>query len=87
MTVDALNPGPEGNYPHFPRDAMGHPAWSDAPTGLPVVNGGAPMPRGIQGLKDPGRPGRLVTIDVTPRHANGEPINPPVIPPRAADAT
>ncbi|MFG2906223.1 hypothetical protein ACGF13_14285 [Kitasatospora sp. NPDC048286] len=84
MVVDALDPGPDGTYPYFPRDAKGRPIWSDAPTGLPPVNGGAPMPRGVQYMRDPRRPGRLLAIDVTPRKPDGSPINPPVIPPGTA---
>lgn len=83
MAVDALDPGPDGTYPHFPRDAQGRPVWSDSPTGLPVLNGGAPMPRGVQPMRDPHDPGRLLAIDVTPRKPDGQPIDPPVIPPRA----
>lgn len=83
MAVDALDPGPGGTYPHFPRDAQGRPVWSDSPTGLPVANGGAPMPRGIQPTRDPRHPGRLLAVDVTPRQSDGRPINPPVIPPPA----
>lgn len=28
MAVDALDPGPDGDYPYFPRDADGRPIWS-----------------------------------------------------------
>lgn len=81
MAVDALDPGPKGDYPYFPRDAMGRPVWSDAPTGLPVLNSGAPMPRGIQRMRDPADPRRFVTVDITPRLPDGTPVDPPVIPP------
>lgn len=84
MAVDALDPGPDGTYPYFPRDAQGRPVWSDSQTGLPPVSGGAPMLRGVQHMRDPHHPGRLLAIDLTPRDPNGELIDPPVIPPGAA---
>lgn len=82
VAVDAFDPGPDGTYPHFPRDAQGQPVWADSPTGLPVANGGDPMPRGVQRMRDPGS-GRVLLVDVTPRQPNGEPINPPAVPPAA----
>lgn len=86
MAVDALDPGPNGDYPYFPRDAEGRPVWADSPPGSPVVNGGAPMPRGIQRMRDPGDPRRLVLVDVTPRPTDGTPVAPPVIPPDTPSA-
>ncbi|MEU8131947.1 hypothetical protein [Streptodolium elevatio] len=82
MAVDALDPGPNGDYPHFPRDASGRPVWSDAPAGQPVVNGGAPMPRGRRMQRT--ESGDVVEIDVTPTGPDAAPIDPPVIPPRNA---
>lgn len=85
MAVDALDPGPNGDYPYFPRDALGRPVWSDTPDPLRVVNGGAPMPRGIRRQRsvDDG----LALIDVTPMGTDGLPIDPPVISPKGADAS
>lgn len=84
MAVDALDPGPDGNYSYFPRDAEGNPVWSDGPRGS--QEGGTLMPRGIQLMRDPANPGRLVVVDVTPRLADGTVIDPPVIPPNGPDA-
>lgn len=86
MAVDALDPGPNGDYPYFPRDAKGRPAWADSPTGSPAVNEGAPMPRGVQQMRAPST-GRLVAVDLTPRLPDGTAIDPPDIspdPPTAA---
>ncbi|SBV00576.1 hypothetical protein YW5DRAFT_01908 [Streptomyces sp. Ncost-T6T-1] len=82
MAIDALDPGEDGTYPHFPRDKDGRPLWSDhqMTDGQPV-DGQAPMPRGIR-RKPVGR-GNVVTIDVTPTGPNGQPINPPDLPPAA----
>ncbi|MFD9594912.1 hypothetical protein ACFWA9_19455 [Kitasatospora sp. NPDC059973] len=57
--------------------------WSDAATGLPVLNGGAPMLRGVQSMRDPDDPSRLLAVDVTPRRSDGGPITPPVVPPES----
>jgi hypothetical protein len=73
MAVDALDPGPDGDYPYFPRDADGRPAWSDTSMGTETV-----MPRGVQRMR---HAGRLAVTDLTPRHLDGTPIDPPVIPP------
>lgn len=74
MAVDAFDPGPQGDYPWFPRDAAGNPLWSDAPdTDGKQVDGVTPMPRGTRS-----QDGTLV--DLTPRHTNGTPISPPVKP-------
>jgi hypothetical protein len=66
MAHDALDPGPNGDYPHFPRLPDGRPAWSDI---CPPDYQGTRMPRGIQR-----QCGEI--IDVTPRDAEGNPINP-----------
>jgi hypothetical protein len=77
MPVDALEPGPDGTFPHFPRDASGAPLWSDSPsTDGRAVDGVAPMPRGER--QQGGR-----RIDVTPRDSTGQPITPPTLPPVA----
>lgn len=80
MTTDALDPGPNGDYPYFPRDAQGRPIWSDTQAG--EADTGTYMPRGVQPMRDPGT-GRVVLVDLTPRHADGSEINPPAIPPGA----
>ncbi len=82
MAGDALEPGPNGDYPHFPRRADGTPAWSDTaetdgvgvvgPTGIVV----APMPRGVRSII---RNGERIAVDVTPRTPDGAPIDPPTI--------
>lgn len=79
MAVDALDPGPDGDYPYFPRDAEGIPVWLD--TAGESMSSGTAMPRGIQRMRNPADPGRLVVVDITPRMPDGSPINPPVIPP------
>ncbi|MFI8510432.1 hypothetical protein ACIGHB_04795 [Streptomyces sp. NPDC085460] len=79
MAVDALDPGPEGDYPYFPRDAQGRPLWSD--TGS-ILKGGTVMPRGVQAMRDPVNPGGVVIVDVTPRLPDGSPIDPPTVPPK-----
>ncbi len=77
MAVDAYDPGPNGDYPYFPRDAQGRPAWSDHQhTDKTAVDGVAPMPRGWR--REHGR-----MVDVTPRRPDGTPINPPTLPPAA----
>lgn len=83
MANDALSPGPNGDYPWFPRRADGTPAWSDTPEtdGGPVVGPTgvlvAPMPRGIRHIL---RGGQRIAVDVTPTDLGGAPVNPPTIP-------
>jgi len=71
MVKDAFDPGEDGSYPWFPRLADGSPAWSDsaASDGRPVA-GVTPMPRGLRP-----QAGRL--LDVTPRNADGSPLEVP----------
>ncbi len=72
MAVDALDPGPNGDYPYFPRDAAGNPLWSDSDgTDGVRVNGVTPMPSGLRWQDS-------VRIDVTPRNPDGTRIVPPV---------
>lgn len=66
MPNDALDPGPDGSYPHWPRLADGTPDPER-------------MPTGERWHRTPD--GRLVRVDLTPRHPDGTPINPPTIPP------
>lgn len=84
MAVDTLDPGPDGDYPYFPRNVKGHLVWSDAPGAS--QEGGTVMPRGIQVMRDPANPGRLIVVDVTPRLPDGAAIDPPVIPPTSPEA-
>lgn len=78
MATDALDPGPDGDYPYFPRDEQGRPRWFDTQTG--ESNTGTYMPRGVQSVREPST-GQVTLVDLTPRHADGSEINPPVIPP------
>jgi hypothetical protein len=78
MTTDALDPGEDGTYPHFPRDAEGRPLWSNsAATDGREVDGQAPMPRGTRRAAG----GRV--IDLTPTGPDGQPVDPPDLPPAA----
>lgn len=81
MPLDALDPGPGGTYPHFPRDRNGTPLWSrtEQTDGQPV-EGVVPMPTGERAIR---RNGVRLLIDVTPRDAQGQPINPPTLQPAA----
>jgi hypothetical protein len=66
MARDALDPGPLGNYPNWPRRPDGSPDPARMPTGMHK-----------QRLKN----GDVVDVDLTPRDPSGEPIVPPTIPP------
>ncbi len=66
MTRDAFDPGPNNNYPHWPR----------RPDGSPDP---ARMPTGVHRQKVPST-GRRVKVDQTPRKPDGTPIVPPTIP-------
>lgn len=80
MPQDALDPGPNGDYPYFPRLPDGSPAWADS---VPADYSGPVVRRGVEYVRVWGgnRHGDLVAFDVSPRDAAGNPINPPVIPP------
>jgi hypothetical protein len=67
MPRDALDPGPDGTYPAWPRKSDGSPDPERMPTG-----------RHRQKVPDSDR--RVLT-DQTPRKPTGEPIVPPTIPP------
>jgi len=68
MARDALDPGPLGNYPNWPRKPDG--SWDEAR-----------MPTGVHSQVTPA--GDVVRIDVTPRRPDGTPIVPPgMVPPR-----
>ncbi len=81
MARDAFEPGPNTDYPAFPRRLDGAPAWSDTAEsdGVSVPGRGpgglvTPMPRGT-------RPGPNGTVlDVTPRGPGGVLIVPPTLP-------
>jgi len=67
MANDALDPGPLGDYPWWPRNAEG--SWDTER-----------MPTGERLQRTPD--GGVVRIDVTPRHPDGTPIVPPgMVPP------
>lgn len=76
MVLDALDPGPNGDFPYFPRLPDGSPAWSDR---CPPDYQGTHMPRGRTTVV---RNGQRYVIDQTPHDADGNPINPPIIPPQ-----
>lgn len=67
---DALEPGQNGHYAHFPRLPDGSPAWSDR---CPADYHGPRVPRGITAIV---RNGRRFIIDQTPYDAAGSPIDP-----------
>jgi hypothetical protein len=67
MANDALDPGPDGSYPHWPRKPDG---TSDR----------VRMPTGKHRQKVKGTHRRVV-VDLTMRHPDGTPIVPPTIPP------
>ena len=71
MAVDALDPGPLGDYPYFPRKADGSPAWSDtAATDGVRMDGVTPMPRGLRSQDG-------TIIDLTPTNPDGSILTPP----------
>lgn len=75
MARDALDPGPGGDYPNWPRRPDGRPAGIGLPATTPAEK--AAEERMPTGLRRQG--GRL--IDLTPRHPDGTPIVPPDLPP------
>ena len=82
MPNDAFDPGPNQDYPWFPRrPSTGEPLWSDRPEDDgQQVEGVTPMPRGIRREYPLGKGYAGVLVDVTPRHTDGTPINPPTLP-------
>jgi len=66
MPEDALDPGPNGDWPLWPR----------RPDGTPDPER---MPSGRRWQRDPR--GEWHLIDLTPRHPHGPPIVPPSIEP------
>lgn len=79
---DSLDPGPNGDFPWFPRLPDGSPAWADV---VPADYDGSVVRRGVEYMRPYGGMRALdrVGFDVTPRDENGDPIDPPVIPPNA----
>lgn len=61
MAVDALDPGPNGDYPNWPRRPDGTLDPERMPTGVHVHIT---------------RNGERIPVDLTPRHPNGAPIQP-----------
>jgi hypothetical protein len=88
MAHDALDPGADGTYPYFPRDANGAPLWSDEPetdgTGV-IVNGvlRVRMPRGTRHTL---RGGQRLVVDMTPRQTDGSPPTPLILAPSIASS-
>jgi hypothetical protein len=83
VTQDAFEPGPNNDYPAFPRLLDGSPAWSDNPeTDGARVAGRGPdglvtlQPRGVRYIR---RDGERIAVDVTPCGPGGEPINPSIL--------
>lgn len=66
MARDALEEGPDGTFPNWPRRPDGTPDPARMPTGS---------------HKQKTKTGEVVVVDVTPRKPDGTPINPPTIPP------
>jgi hypothetical protein len=78
---DALDPGPSGDYPHWPRRPDGKPAGMGHPATTPEEEAAEErMPTGEHRQKVPGTNERVLT-DQTPRHPDGSPIEPPDLPP------
>ena len=80
MVRDAYDPGPNGDYPHWPRDAQGRPLNSQVDA--EAAGSGTYMPRGIEVSPDRDRDGFRKVHYVTPRKPDGTPIVPPTIPPQ-----
>jgi hypothetical protein len=71
MVLDIFDPGPLADFPNFPRNPDGTPAWSDTPDADGKrVNGVVPVPRGL-------RPQDGRWLDLTPYNPDGTPISPP----------
>lgn len=62
MAEDALDPGPDGSYPNWPRKPDG--SWDEER-----------MPTGLHWQRMPD--GTYEQIDLTPRETDGTPIVPP----------
>jgi hypothetical protein len=81
MPNDALDPGVDGTYPHWPRRPDGKPAGCGYPATTPEEQAAEQrMPTGLQKQRTPS--GKVVLVDLTPRdNVTGEPIVPPDLPP------
>lgn len=60
MANDILDPGPEGNYPFFPRDVNGDPARN--------------LDKVVKAV-DKDTHGKTVYADITPRTTDGRPVS------------
>lgn len=81
MANDAFDPGPNGEYPFWPRRPDGKPAGCGHPITSPAdLAAEQQMPTGTRKHRVPGT-GEVVLIDLTPRHPDGSPIVPPDLPP------
>ena len=80
MAVDALDPGPDGTYPWWPRDGEGRPLNSQA--AAEVAGSGTYMPHGTEVSGDRDRDGLPKRHDISPRRPDGTAIIPPTIPPK-----
>lgn len=65
MTNDALDPGPDGSYPHWPR----------RPDGSLEAGPGTRMPTGT--VRHRTKDGRVVLVDVTPTNTPDGRLDPP----------
>jgi hypothetical protein len=79
MAVDAYDPGPNGDYPYWPRDAEGRPL--NTQPDAEAAGSGTYMPHGKSVSTERDRLGHPKVYDVTPRTPDGTPIDPPTIPP------
>ncbi len=77
MPVDILDPGPNNDYPHWPRDAAGQPITTQEHAR--AAGSGTYVPTGTH--LEPDADGQLRPVDLTPRKPDGTPIEPAVIPP------
>jgi hypothetical protein len=80
MAVDALDPGPNGDYPYWPRDDQGRPLNTEA--AAKAVDSGTYMPHGNELSARRDRAGYRQVHDLTPHKPDGTPIAPPTIPPK-----
>ena len=78
MPRDALDPGPDGTYPAFPRRPDGRPDFERAgwpPGANAEFDRTGEVPSGLTRMHDPD--GRPVTVDLTLRDQEGRPVVPP----------
>ena len=80
MVVDAYDPGPNGDYPWWPRDAEGRPLNTHA--AAEAAGSGTYMPHGVERSGGRDLDGNLKVHDLTPRKPDGTAIVSPTIPPQ-----